>query len=448
MSAPEEFAESKVAVQRLYDAMGSGFAFPGDAIWEHYNGSLPASGIRPGLITKLARDDFIVATGGTTKSVSQARKGSPAREYTFGTLIAPDSLTKALAVHSRSPVGGNEELPTVSSAYVQQEANPNGVHPLGLPLQRILHGCPGSGKSYAISKDANAAHYVIRTVFHPETRYSDFVGGLRPESIYRVAKNDTERMEFSGSTSDVPGEPYVQYVVQPGPLLRAYHLAYLDPDASVVLIIDELSRANAAHVFGDMIQLLDRREKDGDELSGCSEYEIEPRPEIRSWLNFHEVSHSQVAKGSMRFPPNLYIWATMNRSDQNARQLDSAFLRRWSKRYLSFKQIGSYDNAHIKYGGDLITWGNLRKAINLRLQKAEGVPEDKFVGPYFLPEQRLSEPASIYEDLWGYIWNDVLKTRASSFFEGASTFAELQDIWDDGKGSPIGSIGAEIVPDG
>lgn len=277
-------------------------------------------------------------------------------------------------------------------------------------------------------------------MFHPETRYSDFVGGLRPESIYRKPRDD-EKLEFEGASSKVPGEPYVQYVVQPGPLLKAYHLACLDPDASVVLIIEELSRAVAAHVFGDMLQLLDRRDVTGDELSGYSEYEIEPRPEIRSWLMFHNIRHGKVRLGNMRFPPNLYIWATMNRSDQNARQLDSAFLRRWSKRYLSFRQVGAYDDHDVKYGGRLVKWGILRATINARLQETEGVPEDKFIGPYFISPKRLADPEAVYEDLWGYIWNDVLKARAAVFFEGSVTFAELHEVWDRGNGSPIGPVG-------
>jgi hypothetical protein len=133
----------------------------------------------------------------------------------------------------------------------------------------------------------------------------------------------------------------------------------------------------------------------------------------------------------------------MNRSDQNARQLDSAFLRRWSKRYFSFRRVGIYDDLKVKYGGSSITWGDLRSKINVKLQKTEGVPEDKFIGPYFVSKRRLEDAEAIYEDLWGYIWNDVLKSRASSFFDGAATFAELYEVWDSGNGSPIGPTGAQ-----
>src|SRR3546814_11913464 len=71
--------------------------------------------------------------------------------------------------------------------------NPNGQFPLDFPLQCIVHGCPGSGKSYRLAENAKQAHYVFRTVFHPESSYSDFVGGLRPQSIYRIEAEKSDR---------------------------------------------------------------------------------------------------------------------------------------------------------------------------------------------------------------------------------------------------------------
>src|SRR3546814_9485515 len=108
--------------------------------------------------------------------------------------------------------------------------NPNGQFPLDFPLQCLVHGCPGSGKSYRLAENAKQAHYVFRTVFHPESSYSDFVGGLRPQSIYRI---EAEKSEYVGSTQDLPGEPLVQYVVQPGAFLKAYQIACLHPDRKI-----------------------------------------------------------------------------------------------------------------------------------------------------------------------------------------------------------------------
>ena len=430
-------SDTEKAVKKLFEKNGAGYCFPSDEVWTNYEGPELTSAQRPGLIMGLVRNKFIVATGRMTTAISKARKGSPTKEYTFGEAISPDSLQIATADIAKKSKDDPRAYDENSSHPLNAPENPNGKFPLEYPLQRLVHGCPGSGKSHLLEVDAANAHFVIRTVFHPETSYSEFVGSLRPQSIYKVGAED---LQFVGSTIDVPGEPYVQYVVQTGSLLKAYYLACAHPKKSVVLIVEELSRAVAAHVFGDTLQLLDRIEDKSDKDAGYSTYEIEPRPDISTWLTSNEVWHDQVSLGSMRFPPNLYIWATMNRADQNARQLDSAFLRRWDKHYLSYLVGGMNDDSKILYGGVQISWKKLREHINNKLKSLEGVPEDKFVGPYMLSARKLSDPQAIYEDLWGYIWNDVLKTRSHLFFEGVKTFADLEAAWDQGKGSPIGAI--------
>src|SRR3546814_11889616 len=105
----------------------------------------------------------------------------------------------------------------------------------------------------------------------------------------------------------------------------------------------------------------------------------------------------------------------MNRADQNARQLDSAFLRRWDKVYLSYLETGKNDAEMTIYGGVEVPWGTLRSAVNMSLKQIQGIYEDKFIGPYMIPRRRLQDAIAMYEDLWGYLWNDVLKNSASSY---------------------------------
>ena len=251
-----------------------------------------------------------------------------------------------------------------------------------------------------------------------------------------------ETVEYIGATMPILGEPTVLYVVQPGPLLKAYRLACEHPDESVVLIIEEISRAVASYVFGDIFQLLDRLEEDaGDGTpAGFSRYDIEPRADISAWLSSNNVEHDYVTPGRMRLPDNLYIWATMNRSDQNAKQIDAAFARRWKKESLTYTEECTYGETTLRYGGVSVTWDALRTAVNNKLVSLDAIPEDKFVGPYLLSKSDLANPDVVLEDLWGYLWTDVLKaTRAPEFF-GTRTFAELKKAWNDGNGSPIGPI--------
>jgi 5-methylcytosine-specific restriction enzyme B len=217
------------ALETLLANHGDGYAFPSDAIWQHFS-AVPESTRRPGLIKSFEKAGLIVATGRMTKAITGSRKGSPTKEYTFGAKVSPSSLGLA---QGKSPL--NEGIAT-SEAQIEEAvplASAEGIFPLPHPLQRIVHGCPGSGKSYNLSEDANSAHFVIRTVFHPETTYSDFVGGLRPQSIYREVD---PKPVFIGATEEIPGEPVVQYILQPGPLLKAYQLACLNPNLSIVEI--------------------------------------------------------------------------------------------------------------------------------------------------------------------------------------------------------------------
>src|SRR3546814_15832356 len=81
----------------------------------------------------------------------------------------------------------------------------------------------------------------------------------------------------------------------------------------------------------------------------------------------------------------------MNRADQNARQLDSAFLRRWDKVYLSYLETGKNDAEMTIYGGVEVPWGTLRSAVNMSLKQIQGISEDKFIGPYMIPRRRLKD---------------------------------------------------------
>jgi hypothetical protein len=322
------------------------------------------------------------------------------------------------------------------------QLNPAGdVAAGGKPVQLLLHGCPGSGKSYKLADYSASAHYVFRTVVHPEARYADFIGGLRPRTAWKV---EIPPPDFVGLDFRPPGEPRIIYEFQPGPLLQAYYLACFEPDRSVVLIIEELSRGNASQLFGDFLQLLDRLEEDSQGVpAGASVYSIDPRPEVKAWIIENDILPPATQRGQARLPPNLFLWATMNRADQNARQLDSAFLRRWTREHCSWRVTdGQWDGVEVCYAGVVISWGALRSAVNQRLTELPGVPEDKFIGPYFIPKTRLSQPAFILEDLWGYLWYEVLKTRASDFFS-VGTFAELADNWNNGVGAPIGELASE-----
>lgn len=122
------------------------------------------------------------------------------------------------------------------------------------PLQKILFGSSGTGKSYKIREIAKQELQIkfddnskilkntVKTVFHPEYTYADFMGKLLPLT--------------QGNN--------VIYKYYPGHFLRALGMAYrglIDGnDEHYLLVIDELNRGNATAIFGTVFQLLDRED--------------------------------------------------------------------------------------------------------------------------------------------------------------------------------------------
>jgi len=271
---------------------------------------------------------------------------------------------------------------------------------------KIYYGAPGTGKSHTINNQTSDRTNVV-TVFHPDTQYNDFVGALKPK--------------MSGSD--------IAYEFRPGPFTKALLLALNKPEEHVHLIIEEINRAPAAAVFGELFQLLDRKE------GGGSQYTIDAAdPDMLDYINTR-LNSGSIDK--LYIPENLSLLATMNSSDQAVMPLDTAFKRRWSFEYLKI----DFKNSEVPEqtftlktadGSDWnISWVDFAdKVINFQLKSAR-LPEDRLLGPFFLNQTELSSPAQALDSLAGklfiYLWDDVLRHKGTKhiFAQDLVTFGDL-----------------------
>ncbi|MDD5928328.1 MAG: AAA family ATPase [Spirochaetales bacterium] len=263
---------------------------------------------------------------------------------------------------------------------------------------------------YTYNEDENIQYKRFeRVTFHPNYSYAQFVGTYKP-------------------VQDEQDEQNIKYEYVPGPFMRIYVDAINEfkrakslkiKPKNYLLLIEEINRANVAAVFGDVFQLLDR-DKDGN-----SEYPIAASEDIKKYLKRNGIDDLE-----LKIPSNMYIWATMNSADQGVLPMDAAFKRRWN-----FEYLGIDDNENWNYiiplpNNESINWNVLRKAINNKLKKIDGVNEDKLLGPYFISksnldniqgkisnEQKEDFIKTFKSKVLMYLYEDVCKMRPTALFE-------------------------------
>ena len=269
----------------------------------------------------------------------------------------------------------------------------------------LLYGVPGAGKSHEIkTKYCSDEKYMERVVFHPDYMYSDFVGQILP----RVEKDEV-------------GNDKLKYVFTPGPFTKMLKKAENNPDNYYYLVIEELNRGNAPAIFGEIFQLLDRKDEDefpaeevGESEYGISNYEVAK-----------EVYENE--KHPVRIPSNMYILATMNTSDQNVFTLDTAFQRRWNMRQIENNFEKSSHSKDI-IAGTKVSWGAFATVINdmvIDINVDMASSEDKRLGTYFAKKKEL-EVSRFPEKVLKYLWDDAFKMDKTAIFN--ENCKSLEDV--------------------
>ena len=363
----------------------------------------------------------------------------------------------------------SKERKNAWEALIPEPENPFKNHQIDEPFLQIYYGAPGTGKSFEIDKKIKENKLcAVRTTFHPDSDYSTFVGAYKPiveETEVRVVpivvNNGISLNQNEGS--------YVEKRITYKFVMQSFMKAYLsawkkmaeNPDypKAQILVIEEINRGNCAQIFGDLFQLLDRTD------NGFSTYPIEADADLRQAIceafkdsqdymlgvdinveyavkdyvsNFGSTLSEDIQEGRvLLLPPNLYIWATMNTSDQSLFPIDSAFKRRWEWKYMKIKNEGKEWKIDVKIknaNGEekLVEWWDFIRKVNDIIASMTS-SADKQLGYFFCKAdkktpEKASEPNSendlisvdtFVSKVLFYLWNDVFKDYG---FEDVSLF--------------------------
>ena len=295
---------------------------------------------------------------------------------------------------------------------------------MSLEKQIIFYGAPGTGKSNTIKREVDEnGESCIRTTFHPDSDYASFVGCYKPtmegdKIVYKFVKQAflkayIKAWKFYVDAKEEGETPKRQY-----------------------LIIEEINRGNCAQIFGDLFQLLDRTD------DRFSEYPIEADEDIckalkcidsiddpsfgenglqftskqisfiNSQYNKNGINQNvaeKLSKGEVLvLPPNLYIWATMNTSDQSLFPIDSAFKRRWEWKYVPIYDCKK--DWRIEGDTNEFDWWSFLEKINTEIGDLTH-SEDKKLGYFFCKADGngiISADKFVSKVIF-YLWNDVFK---------------------------------------
>lgn len=268
----------------------------------------------------------------------------------------------------------------------------------------IFYGAPGTGKSHDLQEyirefegmenyeNSKAAPNVFRVTLHPEYDYSDFVGQLLPETKDGV----------------------ITYEYRAGVFAKSLDYALKHPNEYTFMILEEMSRANVAAVFGDLFQLLDRDE------NGRSEYVVN-NPMLAK-LVYGTESEEQ----AIHIPANLNIIGTVNTSDQNVFAMDTAFKRRfrWIYKSTNVDEASFKNNPQLEWiKGEEVSWYNFYTTLNDYITETLGLSEDKQIGPYFIKFNEQQDSHVLLQDkLLQYLWEDVENVARNNFSNEKTLF--------------------------
>ncbi len=260
---------------------------------------------------------------------------------------------------------------------------------------------------------------MVKTIFHPEYTYGDFMGRLMPLS---------------------QPDGRVSYCYYPGHFMQALAKALMlhrqatqasPPEQAddVLLVIDEINRGNSAAIFGTAFQLLDRDENGWSSYDvNISDMELEGLLQLmgihrctrypglyeteqggrKALAELFEGDLDFLAQRRIKIPPNLHLVGTMNTSDESIYYMDSAFKRRWSWEYMPLDGSNPPAPPTDLSEKDWLAFVAQLNAFICRHAASVRKVEDKLIGHFFIRIRNGVIPGSeIQNKLMFFLWDTV-----------------------------------------
>lgn len=231
--------------------------------------------------------------------------------------------------------------------------------------QIVFYGPPGTGKTWialqlaeALAPDESRRELVQ---FHPAYGYEDFFEGFRPRTVDGV----------------------LTYELVDGPLKRFAEAAAADPKRRKhVLIIDEINRANLPKVFGELLFLLEYRDRTARTMYGGNPFGL---------------------------PDNLFIIATMNTADRSIALVDAALRRRFHfvPLFPDREPLTDTLKAWLVEKGEKAWIAELLEHVNSELVQRLGGPHFQ-IGPSHFMRKGISDSVSL---VWRYTIEPLIEEQ-------------------------------------